>query len=58
MFVALGIQHAVRMRNFICGLPRSAVFFPHFLINGTIFEKRKEVTKNRMCDTIFCTTFV
>jgi len=25
--VALGIQHAVHMRHFICGLPRSTIFF-------------------------------
>jgi hypothetical protein len=38
--IALGIQHAVCMRHIvICGLPSSTKFFPHYLINGTIFEK-------------------
>jgi len=39
--VALGIQHAMRMRHIInCGLPRSTTFSPHYLINGTILEKK------------------
>jgi hypothetical protein len=38
MFVALVIQHAMRMRhNVICGLYN---FFLHYLINGTISEKK------------------
>jgi hypothetical protein len=44
--VALGIQHEMRIRRFvICGLPGCATFFPLYLINGTIFEK-KEVTEH------------
>jgi hypothetical protein len=31
----------------ICSLPRPTKFFPHFLINGTIFE-RKKVTEHEM----------
>jgi len=34
------IQYGMRMRHIvICGLPRSTIFFPHYLINGTFFEK-------------------
>jgi len=57
--VALGIQHAMRMRRHIVMLwsaPLHNTFFPHYLINGTIFEKK--VTEHKMCVLIFSTTFV
>jgi hypothetical protein len=39
-FVALDIQHAMRMRYIVvCGPSDSTVFFSHYLINSTIFEK-------------------
>jgi hypothetical protein len=43
---SLGVQHAMRMRHIaICGLPHSTIFFPHYLINGTIFGKTSLNTK-------------
>ena len=46
VFIALVTQHATRMRHIAnCGLPRSAVFSPHYLINGTFFGKMSSNTK-------------
>ena len=42
MFVALVIQSEMRMRLIaICAMHDSTLFCSHFLINGTIFEKKK-----------------
>ena len=49
VFVALSVVHyAMRVRpSVVCGLPGSTVrISPHYLINGTIFEKVTEYKKN------------
>jgi len=46
IYVALGTQHEMRMRHIvICGLSDSKIFFPHYLLNGTIFENKFLIIK-------------
>ena len=41
VFVALGMQRAMRMRHIIICCPAPLYnIFPHYLINGNIFDKR------------------
>ena len=46
VFVALVIQHAMRLRHIvICGPSGSTLFFPHYLINGKISGEKLLNTK-------------
>jgi len=45
-FVALVTQSAVRMRHIVLrGLPRSTLFFSHYIINGMILENKLQSKK-------------
>ena len=48
VFVALVIQYAIRMRNIVMCPVRLHSIFPHYLINGTILGKKKDI-EHKMC---------
>jgi hypothetical protein len=57
VFVALGIQHAVRMRHIVIVACPALQYFLHFFINGTISEKKK-VPEHKIYALIFLYKFV
>ena len=55
VFVALVVQHVLRVRHIVnCGLP-TAHNFSHFLINDTISERK--LIEHILCVLNFSTTF-
>jgi hypothetical protein len=57
VFVALGIQYAMRMHHIFHLWPAPLCsMFPHYLANGTIFEKK--IAEHKMCVLVLSTNFV
>jgi hypothetical protein len=52
LLVALGTQHAMRMRHIILWPKRFSIIFPHSLTDGTIFEI---IIEHKMCASNFFT---
>jgi hypothetical protein len=55
VFVALGIQHAMHMGHIVILACLALLYFPPYLINGTIFEG---MLLDKKCVLIFSITFV
>jgi len=51
VFLALVVQHAVHMRRIVMWPVQLYNIFPHYLINGTIFE-------NKLFNTNVCFDFL
>jgi hypothetical protein len=63
VFVAYGTQREMRMRHCHLWRVRLCYIFPHYLINGTIFEKKKKRSRRVQCVFWFslqllCETFL
>jgi hypothetical protein len=58
VFAALGTQHAMRIHHVLCDLPRFCNILPHYPINSTIFEQKKNVFESKTSVSSFFTTFV
>jgi hypothetical protein len=59
VFIALGIQHAMRIRRnvIVACLIVEYNILPHDFINSAIVKKKKFI-EHKTFDSMFCTTFV
>ena len=48
MFVALGIQHAMHMHHVMWSTLLYNILL-HYLINGTLVKRKKDIEKKEMC---------